>query len=30
MPAVPKKTLPEEKVRVPVSRKVAVPPAKGI
>jgi len=30
MPAVPKKTVPEEKVPVPVSRKVAAPPAKGI
>lgn len=30
MPAVPKKPVPEEKVPVPVSRKVAAPPAKGI
>lgn len=30
MQAVPKKPVPEDKVPVPVSRKVAAPPAKGI
>lgn len=30
MPAVPKKPVPEEKVPVPISRKVAAPPTKGI
>lgn len=30
MPAVPKKPMPEAKVPVPISRKVAAPPAEGI
>lgn len=30
VPAVPKKAVPEEKVPVPVPKKVVAPPAKGI